>query len=97
MKFGIGYYSLQSPPHHPRPHKDLYAEMLTEIETADQMGFDSAWLTEHHFLEDGYCPSILLTAAAIAARTKKIRIGTGVLLRPRHDLIRVAEDAAVVD
>lgn len=97
MKFGIGYYSLQSPPHHPRPHKDLYAEMLTEIETADQMGFDSAWLTEHHFLEDGYCPSILLTAAAIAARTKKIRIGTGVLLIPLHDPIRVAEDAAVVD
>ena len=97
MKFGIGYYSLQSPPHSPRAHKDLYAEMLTEIETADQMGFDSAWLTEHHFLEDGYCPSILLTAAAIAARTRQIRIGTGVLLIPLHDPIRVAEDAAVVD
>ena len=97
MKFGIGYYSLQSPPHSPRSHKDLYAEMLTEIEIADQMGFDSAWLTEHHFLEDGYCPSILLTAAAIAARTKQIRIGTGVLLIPLHDPIRVAEDASVVD
>ncbi|MGI9535332.1 MAG: LLM class flavin-dependent oxidoreductase [Thermodesulfobacteriota bacterium] len=97
MKFGIGYYSLQSPPHSPRSHKDLYSEMLTEIETADQMGFDSAWLTEHHFLDDGYCPSILLTAAAIAARTKNIRIGTGVLLIPLHDPIRVAEDAAVVD
>ena len=97
MKFGIGYYSLQSPPHSPRSHKDLYAEMLTEIEIADQMGFDSAWLTEHHFLDDGYCPSILLTAAAIAARTRQIRIGTGVLLIPLHDPIRVAEDAAVVD
>ena len=97
MKFGIGYYSLQSPPHRPRSHKELYSEMLTEIETADQMGFDSAWLTEHHFLDDGYCPSILLTAAAIAARTKKIRIGTGVLLIPLHDPIRVAEDAAIVD
>ena len=73
MKFGIGYYSLQSPPHSPRPHKDLYAEMLEEIKTADQMGFDSAWLTEHHFLGDGYCPSLLLTAAAIGAVTTNIR------------------------
>jgi probable F420-dependent oxidoreductase len=97
MKFGIGYYSLQSPPFNPRPHRELYAEMLDEIGAADQMGFDSAWLTEHHFLKDGYCPSLLVTAAAIAARTQRIRIGTGVLLMPLHDPVRVAEDAAVVD
>lgn len=97
MKFGVGYYSLQSPPHNPRPHEELYEEMLEEICTADEMGFDSAWLTEHHFLSDGYCPSLLITAAAIAARTKKIGIGTGVLLTPLHDPIRVAEDSAVVD
>lgn len=97
MKFGIGYYSLQSPPFNPRAHKDLYAEMLDEISMADEMGFDSAWLTEHHFLKDGYCPSSMVAAAAIAARTKKIRIGTGVLLMPLHDPVRVAEDAAVVD
>jgi len=97
MKFGIGYFSLQSPPFSPRAHKDLYAEMLDEISMADEMGFDSAWLTEHHFLKDGYCPSSMVTAAAIAARTKKIRIGTGVLLMPLHDPVRVAEDAAVVD
>lgn len=97
MKYGIGYYSLQSPPHKPRPHRELYAEMLEEISLADEMGFDSAWLTEHHFLDDGYCPSVLLTAAAIAARTENIRIGTGVLLMPLHDPVRVAEDAAVTD
>lgn len=97
MKFGVGYFSLQSPPFNPRPHRELYAEMLDEISMADQMGFDSAWLTEHHFLNDGYCPSLLVTAAAIAARTKKVRIGTGVLLMPLHDPVRVAEDAAVVD
>jgi alkanesulfonate monooxygenase SsuD/methylene tetrahydromethanopterin reductase-like flavin-dependent oxidoreductase (luciferase family) len=97
MKFGIGYYSLQSPPHNPRKHADLYREMLSEIESAEEMGFDSAWLTEHHFLADGYCPSLMVTAAAIAARTSKIRIGTGVLLMPLHNAIRIAEDAAVVD
>ena len=97
MKYGIGYYSLQSPPHKPRKHVELYREMLDEISTADQMGFDSAWLTEHHFLSDGYCPSLMVTAGAIAARTKKIRIGTGVLLIPLHDPVLIAEDSAVVD
>jgi Coenzyme F420-dependent N5,N10-methylene tetrahydromethanopterin reductase and related flavin-dependent oxidoreductases len=97
MKFGIGYYSLQSPPHNPHPHQKLYAEMLDEIRAAEELGFESAWLTEHHFLDDGYCPSLLLTAAAIAASTKKVRIGTGILLMPLHDPIRVAEDAAVAD
>jgi alkanesulfonate monooxygenase SsuD/methylene tetrahydromethanopterin reductase-like flavin-dependent oxidoreductase (luciferase family) len=97
MKFGVGYYSLQSPPHNPSPHQKLYSEMLEEISVAEEFGFSSAWLSEHHFLSDGYCPSLLLTAAAIAARTKKIRIGTGILLLPLHDPIRIAEDAAVVD
>lgn len=97
MKFGVGYYTMQSPSHSPRSHRDLYAEMLKEVEAADQMGFDSAWLSEHHFLEDGYCPSLLVTAAAIAAKTKKIRIGTGILLMPLYDPVKVAEDAAVVD
>ncbi|MEK6223459.1 MAG: LLM class flavin-dependent oxidoreductase [Thermodesulfobacteriales bacterium] len=97
MKFGIGYYSLQSPSHNPRDHKDLYSEMLEEIVAAEDMGFESAWLTEHHLLGDGYCPSLLVTAAAIAARTKKVRIGTGIYLMPLHDPIRTAEDAAVVD
>ncbi len=97
MKFGVGYYSLQSPPHGPRLHQRLYAEMLEQIEYADKSGFDSAWLTEHHFLNDGYLPSLTVAAAAIAARTNKINIGTGVLLLPLHNPIRVAEDAAVVD
>ncbi len=97
MKFGIGYYSLQSPPHNPRPHNELYAEMLDEIVAAEEWGFESAWLTEHHFLPDGYCPSMMVTAAAIAARTKRVRIGTGVYLMPLHNPVRTAEDAAVVD
>ncbi len=97
MRFGIGYYSLQSPQHNPIPHQKLYAEMLEQVSLAEELGFESAWLTEHHFLSDGYCPSLLVTSAAIAARTQKIFIGTGVLLLPLHNPIKVAEDAAVVD
>lgn len=97
MKFGVGYYSMQSPQHNPRPHRELYREMLEEVKLADQMGFESVWLTEHHFLEDGYCPSLLATASAMAAVTKNIRIGTGILLMPLYDPVKIAEDAAVVD
>jgi probable F420-dependent oxidoreductase len=97
MRFGIGYYSLQSAPHNPIQHHKLYAEMLEQVGLAEKIGFESAWLTEHHFISDGYCPSLLVTAAAIAARTQRIRIGTGVLLLPLHNPIKVAEDAAVVD
>ena len=74
---------------------DLYAAMLDHVEWGDGLGFDAVGLGEHHCSEDGYNPSPLLVACAIAARTSRISIDTAVLLAPLYDLPKLAEDAAV--
>ncbi len=75
----------------------FYADSLGLVEEIDELGYDSVWISEHHFSHDGYCPSVLPMAAAIAARTKRVRIGSNVIVLPLHHPIRVAEDVAVVD
>jgi alkanesulfonate monooxygenase SsuD/methylene tetrahydromethanopterin reductase-like flavin-dependent oxidoreductase (luciferase family) len=75
----------------------FYAECLKEIEEGESLGFTGVWLSEHHFVDDGYLPSPLVVAAAIAAYTTRMRIGTNVLLLQMHHTLDMVEDAAVVD
>jgi alkanesulfonate monooxygenase SsuD/methylene tetrahydromethanopterin reductase-like flavin-dependent oxidoreductase (luciferase family) len=96
MNFGL-LMAFRNPPPTKTPFTEIYRKHLDLAVEAEELGYDSIWLTEHHFVDDGYSPSLLPIAAAIAARTKKIRIGTFVILLPLHNPIRVAEDAATVD
>jgi alkanesulfonate monooxygenase SsuD/methylene tetrahydromethanopterin reductase-like flavin-dependent oxidoreductase (luciferase family) len=79
------------------PSERLYAAGLEMAEWADRQGFDEVMLSEHHGSADGYLPSPLVYAAAIAARTERVRLRLSALVLPLHDPIRVAEDVAVLD
>jgi alkanesulfonate monooxygenase SsuD/methylene tetrahydromethanopterin reductase-like flavin-dependent oxidoreductase (luciferase family) len=96
VKFGFGSLTCQVGPGERRSSGELYRESIVLAQEAERLGFDSVWLSEHHFFSDGYTPSPLVLAAALAARTERIAIGTGVLLAPLHNPVRLAEDAATV-
>jgi alkanesulfonate monooxygenase SsuD/methylene tetrahydromethanopterin reductase-like flavin-dependent oxidoreductase (luciferase family) len=76
---------------------DRYRALLEMCEWADQRGALFVVLSEHHGADDDYLPSPLVMAAAVAARTKRVRIGINALIAPFYDPLRLAEDAAVVD
>ncbi|MEO8425087.1 MAG: LLM class flavin-dependent oxidoreductase, partial [Actinomycetota bacterium] len=97
LRIGIGLFTGQVPAGSDRTFGREYRETLELVRLAEALGFDSAWVSEHHGASDGYLPSLLPMLAAFAAATDRIRLGTGVILTPLHDPLRLAEDAAVVD
>jgi probable F420-dependent oxidoreductase len=97
LRIGIGLFTGQVPSGSDRSFAREYRETLELVRLAEALGFDSAWVSEHHGTSDGYLPSLLPMLAAFAAATDRIRLGTGVVLTPLHDPLRLAEDAAVVD
>lgn len=76
---------------------DRYEQALSMIEWAEQRGALAVSLSEHHASADGYLPSPVVMAAAVAARTTNIAIAINALIAPFHDPLRLAEDLAVVD
>ncbi len=96
LRFGVAY-DFRNPPGSGISNADLYARVLAQAERVDRLGFDQIWLTEHHFVEDGYLPSFSPVAGAIAARTQRVRISSDIVLMPFQHPLRLAEDLAVLD
>lgn len=94
MKFGL-FYVVQW--HESRTQQQALEEALEQIELADRLGIEQVWLGEHHFSRHGLLSALFTFAGHVAARTKRIRIGTGVVVLPVHNAIHVAEQAATLD
>jgi len=76
---------------------EIYAQALDMCAWADQHGFARIGIPEHHQNEDGYLSAPLIVAGAIGARTRRLRVRTGIVIAPLYDPLRLAEEVAVAD
>jgi alkanesulfonate monooxygenase SsuD/methylene tetrahydromethanopterin reductase-like flavin-dependent oxidoreductase (luciferase family) len=97
VQIGAALWGMQSTRRSSKHTADLYAELIEDCRMAEELGYHSLWLTEHRFWYDGYNPALLATVGLMAGATTTLRLGTGCLLMPQHDPLRVAESAAVAD
>ena len=74
-----------------------YTEALEEVTKAEELGFDSVWMEEHHSVTNHYWPSPLVVLAGFATRTSRLTLGTDILVAAFHNPVRLAEDVAVLD
>ncbi len=98
MEFGILFTSHPNTEAEPYPHRDVHARVTQQVLRADELGYDYAWVAEHHFSNEyGIMPDVFVYAAYLAALTKRIKIGTAVVTLPLANPLRVAENTAFVD
>lgn len=98
MEFGVLFTSHPNPAEEPYPHRAVHARVTAEIEEAERLGYDTAWVAEHHFSTNyGIMPDCFAYMAYLAARTTRINLGAAVITLPLYDPIRVVENTAFVD
>jgi alkanesulfonate monooxygenase SsuD/methylene tetrahydromethanopterin reductase-like flavin-dependent oxidoreductase (luciferase family) len=97
MQLGTGLFTCQQRPGDDRPMAALYDEMVDLAVEAEAAGLDSVWVSEHHFLDDGYLSGTMPSLGGLATATEDIEIGSCIALAPLYDPVRLAEDAATVD
>ena len=90
-------YDLRCPAFGKATSAELVEAAIEQCAWADERGFAAVTLSEHHGSPDAYLPSPIVLGAAIAARTRNLRLVFGALIAPLHDPVRLAEDLAVLD
>ena len=96
IQFGLNL-EFRNPRQFYRDPAKLYADIIDHAVWAESLGYDYIFLTEHHFTADDWAPSPLMLLSAIAARTKRVRLSTSIMLLPFYHPVRLAEDGAVLD
>ena len=96
LRIGV-VYDFRNPASTGIDNQTFYGEILDQAAWLDGLGVDLIWFTEHHFVDDGYLPSWIPVAAAMAARTKNARFSSDISILPLYQPIRLAEDLAVLD
>ncbi|MGV0067641.1 LLM class flavin-dependent oxidoreductase [Mycobacterium colombiense] len=91
------YFDLRNPTRWRQTPSYLYGFTIEMCQEAERLGAASAWFTEHHLFDDDYMSNPLTFAAAVAARTERIRLGTAIVIAPLHHPVEIAEQGATVD
>lgn len=97
MALSVIRFDMRAPGASSAENAERYAAALDMAEFAEDAGFDMCVVSEHHGVDDGFLPSPLVMAAAIAGRTRRIPLNVSALLVPLYDPVRLAEDIAVLD
>jgi alkanesulfonate monooxygenase SsuD/methylene tetrahydromethanopterin reductase-like flavin-dependent oxidoreductase (luciferase family) len=93
----VGMTVIFQNPEDARPDHEVYADDLRLADLAEPLGFDSVWGVEHHFTDYTMCPDVLQFLTWVAARTKRVQVGSMVVVLPWHDPVRVAEQVVMLD
>ena len=95
MEFGL--FNLMPQRDAAKSPREIFAETVEQVRLAEDLGFDVAWFAEHHFSNYCLCPSPIAMAIHLAGLTRHIRLGTGVVVAPLYQPLRMLEDLALLD
>jgi alkanesulfonate monooxygenase SsuD/methylene tetrahydromethanopterin reductase-like flavin-dependent oxidoreductase (luciferase family) len=93
----LGLFNLMTLRQNPRGAAGVFADTLQMVSLAEEIGFDIAWFAEHHFTNYSVSVSPMMTAAFMAGKTSRIRLGAAVIVLPLYHPLRVAQEIAMLD
>lgn len=92
VQIGVGLWSMRASVANSASWRELYADLMVDARLAEELGFDTLWVAEHHFWYDGWCPQPLTAAAAALGASTRLRVGTAMHLLPQHDPGQVVDE-----